>query len=82
LRQLNHLVLGYSRLPAYDLSGQAMNLIISVPKIKTHEKVGVTCELKGCGGAIDLKQCPAPALDSIYIGPLSWRTWFGRLTWA
>lgn len=32
------------------------DLLISIPKLKTHQKVGVTCALKGCVGAIVLKQ--------------------------
>jgi hypothetical protein len=35
------------------------DLIISVPKLKTHEKVGMTGALKGCVGATALKQCLA-----------------------
>lgn len=33
--------------------------IISVPKLKTHEKVGITCALKGTVGAIARKECLA-----------------------
>lgn len=33
--------------------------IISVPKLKTHEKVGITCALKGAVGAIARKECLA-----------------------
>jgi len=32
------------------------DLVISVPKLKTHEKVGLTGAIKGCVGAIALKQ--------------------------
>jgi uncharacterized protein (DUF362 family) len=35
------------------------DVIISIPKLKTHGKVGVTCGLKGCVGAIGLKDCLA-----------------------
>lgn len=35
------------------------DVIISVPKLKTHEKVGVTCALKGTVGAIARKECLA-----------------------
>ena len=35
------------------------DLIISIPKLKTHCKVGVTLSIKGCVGAIELKQCLA-----------------------
>ncbi len=35
------------------------DLIVSVPKLKTHQKVGITCALKGTVGAIALKQCLA-----------------------
>jgi len=33
--------------------------IISVPKLKTHEKVGITCAVKGTVGAIARKECLA-----------------------
>lgn len=33
--------------------------IVSIPKLKTHEKVGITCALKGCVGAIAHKDCLA-----------------------
>jgi uncharacterized protein (DUF362 family) len=33
--------------------------IVSVPKLKTHEKVGITCALKGTVGAIARKECLA-----------------------
>lgn len=35
------------------------DLIISVPKLKTHEKVGITCVVKGAVGAIGRKECLA-----------------------
>jgi hypothetical protein len=35
------------------------DLIISVPKLKTHMKVGITCAIKGCVGAISRKECLA-----------------------
>jgi uncharacterized protein (DUF362 family) len=35
------------------------NTIISVPKLKTHEKVGITCALKGTVGSIARKECLA-----------------------
>jgi uncharacterized protein (DUF362 family) len=34
-------------------------LVISVPKLKAHEKVGLTCALKGSVGAIARKECLA-----------------------
>lgn len=34
-------------------------LIVSVPTLKTHQKVGLTCALKGTVGAVFLKQCLA-----------------------
>lgn len=34
-------------------------LIVSVPKLKAHEKVGLTCALKGTVGAIARKECLA-----------------------
>jgi uncharacterized protein (DUF362 family) len=37
----------------------AADVVISVPKLKTHEKVGITCGLKGLVGAIALKDCLA-----------------------
>ncbi len=37
----------------------AADLLISIPKLKTHEKVGMTGALKGCVGAVALKQCLA-----------------------
>lgn len=33
--------------------------VISVPKLKTHEKVGITCALKGLVGTISQKECLA-----------------------
>lgn len=33
--------------------------IVSVPKLKTHEKVGITCALKGTVGSIARKECLA-----------------------
>lgn len=33
--------------------------IISVPKLKTHEKVGITCGIKGCVGTVAHKDCLA-----------------------
>jgi hypothetical protein len=35
------------------------DLLISVPKLKTHEKVGLTAALKGCVGAVAHKDCLA-----------------------
>jgi hypothetical protein len=35
------------------------DLVISVPKLKTHEKVGMTAALKGCVGAVAHKDCLA-----------------------
>ncbi|MEP0869909.1 DUF362 domain-containing protein [Trichocoleus desertorum AS-A10] len=37
----------------------AADVIVSLPKLKTHEKVGITCALKGCVGAIAHKDCLA-----------------------
>lgn len=34
-------------------------LLISVPKLKTHEKVGITCAIKGTVGSIGRKECLA-----------------------
>lgn len=33
--------------------------ILSIPVLKTHEKVGITCAIKGCVGAIARKECLA-----------------------
>jgi uncharacterized protein (DUF362 family) len=35
------------------------DVIVSVPKLKTHEKVGITCAIKGCVGAVAHKDCLA-----------------------
>ena len=35
------------------------DVIISVPKLKTHEKVGITCGIKGCVGTVAQKDCLA-----------------------
>lgn len=35
------------------------DVIISVPKLKTHEKVGITCALKGSIGTVTRKECLA-----------------------
>jgi len=35
------------------------DVIFSIPKLKTHQKVGLTCSLKGCVGAISRKECLA-----------------------
>jgi uncharacterized protein (DUF362 family) len=35
------------------------DLVIHVPKLKTHQKVGITCSLKGCVGSIVRKECLA-----------------------
>jgi len=35
------------------------DVIVSVPKLKTHQKVGITCALKGTVGAIARKECLA-----------------------
>ncbi|MBI5502672.1 MAG: DUF362 domain-containing protein [Deltaproteobacteria bacterium] len=37
----------------------AADAVVSIPKLKTHEKVGHTGALKGCVGATTLKQCLA-----------------------
>ncbi|MBL8600963.1 MAG: DUF362 domain-containing protein [Myxococcales bacterium] len=45
----------------YRLSPRVLDadLVLSVPKLKTHVKVGVTAALKGCVGAIAEKDCLA-----------------------
>ena len=35
------------------------DVVVSIPKLKTHEKVGVTCAIKGCVGAVARKHCLA-----------------------
>jgi uncharacterized protein (DUF362 family) len=35
------------------------DVIISIPKLKTHEKVGITCGIKGCVGTVAHKDCLA-----------------------
>jgi uncharacterized protein (DUF362 family) len=35
------------------------DVIISVPKLKTHEKVGITCAIKGTVGTVTRKECLA-----------------------
>jgi hypothetical protein len=35
------------------------DVVISIPKLKTHEKVGITCGIKGCVGTIAHKDCLA-----------------------
>lgn len=35
------------------------DVVISIPKLKTHEKVGITCGIKGCVGAVAHKDCLA-----------------------
>jgi len=35
------------------------DVIVSVPKLKTHQKVGVTCAIKGAVGAVARKECLA-----------------------
>jgi Domain of unknown function (DUF362) len=35
------------------------DLLVSVPKLKTHQKVAVTCALKGCVGTVTRKECLA-----------------------
>jgi uncharacterized protein (DUF362 family) len=60
------------------------DVIVSVPKLKTHEKVGMTCAIKGCVGAVAHKDClahhrfgpPAEFGDEYpdrlsFLGPLS-----------
>jgi hypothetical protein len=57
------------RIEAFHLQGRhvyvlhrdvlAADVVVSLPKLKTHEKVGITCALKGCVGAIGHKDCLA-----------------------
>lgn len=45
----------------YIINSAVLNsdVVISVPKLKTHEKVGITCNLKGYVGAVGHKDCLA-----------------------
>lgn len=45
----------------YSISKKILesDVIISLPKLKTHEKVGITVALKGCVGAVSYKDCLA-----------------------
>lgn len=45
----------------YILHNEILNsdYIFSIPKLKTHKKVGLTCAIKGCVGAIAHKDCLA-----------------------
>jgi uncharacterized protein (DUF362 family) len=47
----------------YLLSHEVLSadVVISVPKLKTHQKVGITCALKGIVGTIVRKECLAHA---------------------
>jgi hypothetical protein len=61
------------------------DVMISVPKLKTHEKVGITCGLKGFVGTVGSKDClahhrfgsPAVGGDEYPDGP-GFRHWFSR----
>jgi uncharacterized protein (DUF362 family) len=35
------------------------DVVVSIPKLKTHEKVGMTCGIKGCVGSVGHKDCLA-----------------------
>jgi uncharacterized protein (DUF362 family) len=45
----------------YYVSKEIMDsdVVVSIPKLKTHEKVGMTCGIKGCVGAVAHKDCLA-----------------------
>ena len=45
----------------YEISRTVLDadVVISLPKLKTHEKVGVTCGLKGLVGTVTRKECLA-----------------------
>jgi len=72
----------------YEISRAVLNsdVLISVPKLKTHEKVGVTCGLKGLVGAVTGKDClahhrqggPADGGDE-YPRSRAWRMALSRL---
>jgi hypothetical protein len=68
------------------------DVVVSLSKLKTHEKVGVTCGLKGCVGAVAHKDClahyrfgsPATGGDEYpsslrYLHPMSsFQDWVGN----
>jgi len=72
----------------YEISRAVLSsdVVISVPKLKTHEKVGVTCGLKGLVGAVTGKDClahhrqggPAEGGDE-YPQSRAWRIALSRL---
>lgn len=62
------------------------DVVIHIPKLKTHEKVGVTCALKGVVGMVGAKEClahyraggPLEGGDE-FPGDGKWRTWQTKL---
>jgi uncharacterized protein (DUF362 family) len=50
-----------NRRHVYLVNRQALeaDVILSIPKLKTHEKVGITCSIKGCVGIVAHKDCLA-----------------------
>lgn len=62
------------------------DVIVHVPKLKTHEKVGVTCALKGVVGVVGSKECLAHYRaggrrhgGDEYPGNGTWRWWQSTL---
>jgi uncharacterized protein (DUF362 family) len=72
----------------YIISRQFLesDVVISLPKLKTHEKVGITCGLKGFVGIVGRKDClahhrfggPDEGGDE-YPGSVAFRLWQSRL---
>ncbi len=62
------------------------DVVIHIPKLKTHEKVGITCALKGVVGIVGSKDCLAHYRSGggagggdEYPGRGTWRRWQSRL---
>ena len=62
------------------------DVVIHIPKLKTHEKVGITCALKGVVGIVGSKDCLAHYRSGAadqggdeYPGRGTWRRWQSRL---
>ena len=51
------------------------DVIFSIPKLKTHEKVGITCALKGCVGAIGTQRLSGALLRRDFF------QWWRRISW-
>ena len=62
------------------------DVVVHIPKLKTHEKVGITCALKGVVGIVGSKDCLAHYRSGgdvhggdEYPGRGTWRRWQSRL---